>query len=192
MRLCGGSSLPRSLARFFDEEAAVDDDDDDQLDDEYTDNVDGGSDIVSDNHVSGDEDFDHGAFDAQRSGGDRDRAKQPRDGSTPKRLRKYAANDDGGGGLNAKAENEVEPNIETEAEVNAKAVAAIKSDRRKRARKLRRIFAPHSADNDAKLDDVPGTPQAARRVRRPRGCFTPSAAPSNVTLIALISPNKPL
>ncbi len=31
MRLCGGCSLPRSLARFFDEEAAVDDDDDDQL-----------------------------------------------------------------------------------------------------------------------------------------------------------------
>ena len=188
-------ALPRSLARFFDEEAAVDDDDDDHLDDEDTDNVDGGSDIVSDNHVSGDEDFDHGAFDAQRAGYDRDGPEQPRDGSTPKRLRKYAANDDGGGGLDPKAENEAEPDIEVEAEVNAKAVAAssatIKSDKPKCARKLRRIFTPSSAGNDAKLDDVPGTAQAARRVRRPRICFTPSAAPSNVTLIALISPNKP-
>ena len=37
---------------------------------------------------------------------------------------------------------------------------------------------------------LPGTPQAARRVRRPRVCFTPSAAPSNVTRI--LSPNKHL
>lgn len=108
--------------------------------------MDGDSDIVSDNHVSGDEDFDHSAFDAQRAGYDRDGAEQPRDGSTPKRLRKYAANDDGGGGLNAMAENEAEPDIETEAEVNTKAVAAsaatIKSDRPKRARKLMPTMMP--------------------------------------------------
>ena len=61
---------PRALARLFDEEAE-DDDTDGRDDDVEEEEEDRGIDILSGDNVSGDEDFNHGVFDAQRAGYDR-------------------------------------------------------------------------------------------------------------------------